>query len=125
MRITAAEALRHSYFAESSNKPAMYIPRINFKESSSCPTYLIEKTNDAKVRLIIKEEKSLLSVITSLDRSRINQTKISLINEMFSTLRRDDDAQQQLRLQQRQETLSFLRRLRRIYCSWSHSTKRA
>lgn len=42
------------------------------KESSCCPTYLIDKTNDAKIRLIIKEEKSLLSVITSLDRSRIN-----------------------------------------------------
>lgn len=76
MRITAAEALRHSYFtADSSNKPAVYIPKINFKESSSCPTYLIDKTNDAKIRFIIKEEKSLLSVITSLDRSRINLSK--------------------------------------------------
>jgi hypothetical protein len=55
MRIAAAEALRHSYFADSSNKPAMFIPKINFKESSSCPTYLIEKTNDAKIRFIIKE----------------------------------------------------------------------
>jgi len=35
------------------------------------------------------------------------EAKISLINEMFSTLRRDHDAQQR-RLQQPQETLSFL-----------------
>lgn len=43
LRITAAEALKHSYFTDSDDK--IYVPKILMKQSGSCPVELISNEN--------------------------------------------------------------------------------
>jgi serine/threonine protein kinase len=73
LRISAAEALKHSYFTDSDDK--IYVPKILMKQSGSCPVELISNENEAAVKFITITAKAdkKESIVRTYDRSTIKK----------------------------------------------------
>jgi hypothetical protein len=73
LRISAAEALKHSYFTDSDDK--IYMPKILMKQSGSCPVELISNENEAAVKFITITGKSdkKESIVRTYDRTTIKK----------------------------------------------------